>query len=339
MKYLNLIRYKNLIFIAGLQWIIFYTVITPILKVFQIDASTNMLGYQLALLIGSTVFIAAAGYIINDYFDTRIDEINRPEKVIVGKTISKQQASILHYTLTGIGLLMGFSVAYMCRSLTLGLIIAFVPGLLWFYSASYKRQFLLGNIVVAICAGLVPLTISIGCVAFLSKNTLGLIYETPIPITPFIYGSACFFAVFAFISTFIREIIKDMEDEEGDREMECRTIPIVLGINKTKILLYSLIAASILFVLYIYNEYIASFPMFGPEKSSLSIQYFIWGIIIPLLCLAFLIFKAKEASDYHKASTFVKFIMVLGSLYGFIFYFLIAKGLGIAMFDLFIITK
>ncbi len=337
MDFLNLIRYKNLLFIAFFQWAIFYCIISPILTTFGLDTANTIDGLNLLLLIGSTVFICAGGYIINDYFDTRIDAINKPDKVIVGNSISKKTASIAHQVTTGLGLLMGLWVAYQCKSMTLALIIAIVPGMLWFYSASYKRQFLIGNIVVAINTALVPLVIITASAAFLTlPDSYGaLINQTPV--IKIMYGWVIGFVVFAFIMTLIREIIKDMEDENGDKEMESRTMPIVWGITKTKLFLYALIAITLGLAFFSNAKYIDSFPLFGTEKTSLTLRYFIFGLGLPFAYLVYLLIKAKTPKDFHQASTFTKFIMLIGTLYCFIFYFLIAKAQGIPMFDLFLV--
>lgn len=335
MNSLNLIRYKNLLFIAALQCLMYYCIIEPVLLTFQIN--NPMSGFQFLLLLCSTLCIAAGGYVINDYFDTRIDEINKPDKVIIGKLISKKTASLLHQILTGIGVLSGIIVAYSCRSFTLGLIIVMVPGLLWFYSASYKRQFLIGNLVVALNAAFALLVVAIATASFLSNPQAygDLIYETPI--IRIIYTWVCGFAIFAFLSTLIREIIKDMEDIKGDREMESRTMPIVLGIAKSKMVLYALIVVTLALLFYLQFQHIDKFIFFGTEKSSLSLRYLIFGISLPFAFLSYLIIKAKGKRDFHQASTFVKFIMGLGSLYSLVFYFLLAKAQGLALFGLFLI--
>jgi len=338
MNFLNLIRYKNLLFIAGLQCLMHYVVIQPILKTFAIESQYCMTDFQFALLVGATVFLAAAGYVINDYFDTKIDAINRPDKVIVGKSISKERASLIHQIFSVIGIVLGLIVAYWCKSLSLAILIVMVPGLLWFYSASYKRQFLTGNIIVAFNAALVPLVIAIADVAFLSQpNNLGeFVFQTPIP--KIIYLWVLGFSGFAAISTLIREIIKDMEDVEGDRELESRTVPIVWGINISKLVVYGLIGFTIAALLHVQFRMIDGFALLeSAKKSTLSLRYIIFGIIIPFGYLVYLLIKAKNKADYHQASTFMKFILVLGSLYAFVFYFLLCKAQGIALFDLFLV--
>lgn len=337
MNYLNLIRYKNLLFIAGLQWLMYYCIIIPLLKTFALDPSFALGNVNFLLLMGSTLFLAASGYVINDYFDTRIDAINRPDKMIVGVSVSKEMASRLHQILTAVGLLLGFWVAYQSRSMALALIIALVPGLLWFYSASYKRQFLVGNLVVALNAALVPLVVVVATGSFLSsENGYGkLISQTPVMSVLLVWVLG--FSVFAFIATLIREIIKDIEDVEGDREMESRTLPIVWGASKSKIVLYALIAITAALLLFAHHSFIANFPLFGEEKSTLSLRYILFGILLPLAYLVFLIAKAKVPADFHQAASFNKFIMILASLFALVFYYLLAKGQGIAIFDIFMV--
>ncbi len=152
---LKLIRYKNLIFIALIQWLITYSLIQPILLQYGLPLITPW--WITALIISSTVIIAAAGYVINDYFDLKIDRINKPNKVVIGDIISKKQAVRLYQVLTVIGILLGLIASFELKNYTMGFIYIMVPGILWFYSASYKRQFLLGNFMVAILAALVIL--------------------------------------------------------------------------------------------------------------------------------------------------------------------------------------
>jgi 4-hydroxybenzoate polyprenyltransferase len=330
MNYLNLIRYKNLIFIACLQYLMRYSVIKPLLQVFKIDMQMSNLLF-LFLVLG-TVLIAAGGYVINDYFDTKIDALNRPEKVIVGNAVSRNQASVLHQVLTGIGILCGLIVAFAAHSFTIGLIFILVPGLLWFYSASYKRQFLIGNLIVAFNSALVVLLVVVSESAFQTANYgADLIGQTPI--LPTLYAWICGFALFVFLITFIREIVKDMEDEYGDRELECRTMPVVWGFKKTKYFLYALIV----FVVFILG--LITFKYLPFKEDTLSTRYFIFGCVLPFVYLIYILFKAKTPSDYHQASSFIKYIMIVGALYSVVLYFILARIYQFPIFDLFVLTK
>jgi 4-hydroxybenzoate polyprenyltransferase len=301
-------------------------VIVPILQTFGFDKSLD--NWILILLIVSTELIAAGGYVLNDYFDVKIDAINHPEKQIVGLKISRHNAMKMHQILTFPGIICGIAIAYYIRSFSLGFIFIVIPGLLWFYSASYKRQFIIGNIVIAFLAGMSILVVGITQLAFLEKEFGKLIFQTPIPQR--IYGWIGGFAVFSFLCTWIREVIKDMEDEKGDREMECRTLPIKWGIKNTKLFLYGLILITVS-GLFLANEF------FIPFNGTLTFRYIIFGLVLPFAVLIYFIFSAKTPVEFHQSSTFLKAIMVIGVLYSFVFYYLQAKTFGISIFNLFIV--
>ena len=324
--YLKLIRYQNLIFIAFAQFVMRQVVLVPILQTFGFDATMDTT--MLFLLITATVLIAAGGYVINDYFDVKIDFINKPDKQIVGNEISRHKAMLLHQILTGSGVVCGLLLAFFARSFTLAFIFIVIPGLLWFYSASYKRQFLIGNLVIAFISAITILIVGIAQLAFLQKEYGSLVFETPIP-THF-YAWIGGFALFSFLLTLIREIIKDVEDEKGDREMECRTLPIKWGIKKTKLFLYCLTALTVILLL-LANFYFIHFD------GTLTLRYILFGIILPFIALCYLIYKAIVKTDFHQASNLSKVIMFIGVLYSFVFYYLQAKTFGISLFNIFVL--
>lgn len=325
-SFLKLLRIQNLIFIAFVQFIMQRVIIAPIMQIYGFETSMDM--WMLGLLIAATVFIAAGGYVLNDYFDVKIDAINKMNNQIVGNEISRSVAMLMHQILTGIGVFCGLVLAFFAHSFTLTFIFIVIPGLLWFYSASYKRQFIIGNLVVSFIIAITILVVGITQLAFLQKEFGNLIFETPIPKQ--FYGWIGGFALFSFLCTWIREIIKDMEDEKGDREMECRTMPIKWGIEKTKLFIYGLIIITVS-GLFLANEFLISFD------SSLTLRYIIFGQVLPFAVLCYLIFVGKTPTEFHQASTLTKFIMLSGVLYSFIFYYLQAKEHGISLFNLFIV--
>jgi 4-hydroxybenzoate polyprenyltransferase len=324
--YLKLIRVPNLFFLALTQYLMWQIAGVFILQVYSgafplVSFIRGYTGIELNLLILATVFITAGGYVINDYFDTKIDAINRPEKMIVGKIIAKENAMRFYQILTAIGVVCGLLLSYMARSTTLAFIFLVVPGLLWFYSSNYKRMFMLGNLVVSFCASLSVLIVAIAKVAFLQNinnpefaEILQHRYDfllLPQTIYTWIGG----FALFAFVLTWIREIIKDMEDEKGDREVECRTMPIKWGIKNTKIFLYVLISLTIIALFLVGNFYI-------PFDGMLSVRYIIFAVIAPLVVLIYMIFKANTPADFRQASILSKIIMLMGVLYSLVFWYL-----------------
>lgn len=324
--FFKLIRVKNLIFLALTQWIMRQIVIVPILQAFGFDASVST--SILWLLIFSTVCIAAGGYVLNDYFDIKIDRINRPESRIVDVAINRKQAMLIYQILTGLGLISGITLAVLTSSITLAFIFIIVTGLLWFYSASYKRQLLTGNLVVAFLAAMSVLIVSITEVALLQKIYGELIFDSPIPAQ--LYSWVGGFAFFAFLCTLIREIIKDIEDEPGDRELESRTMPIKWGTQRTKYVVYGLI---LLTIAVLYSAVMLNHDI----NNSLTIRYISIGIVLPLLALIYLLATSKQNSDYHQAASVIKVVMLIGVLYSFIFYYLLAKSFGLNMFNTFVI--
>ena len=322
----KLVRIQNLLFLAFIQLVMQKIIVVPLLQTFGFVTSLD--NSMLALLIGASVLIAAGGYVLNDYFDIKIDTINKPEHLIVGNLITRRAAMILHQFLTGAGVLTGLLLAYFARSFTLGFVFIVVPGLLWFYSASYKRQFMLGNLVIAFNSALSVLVVGITQLAFLQKEFGKLIFETPIP-TQF-YAWIGGFAVFSFLTTWIREIIKDMEDEPGDRELECRTMPIKWGIQRTKLFVLGLIVITNVALYFANYTYI-------PFSDPISVRYILFALTLPFIALGYLVFTAKNSADYHQASTLSKVIMLFGVLYSLIFYYMQARAYGIIMFNTFII--
>ena len=270
----------------------------------------EQLPWFVLLLTGAAiVLIAAGGYVVNDYFDVKIDRINRPDAVIVTRSISKPAAMRLSISLSIAGALCGITAAWLLRSMTLGIIYVLVPGLLWFYSSSYKRLLIIGNLIIALLAGLTPLVIALANVA-----QLKLLYASILPYTTLehdLYAWLGGFALFAFLLTWIREIIKDLQDQMGDRELECHTMPVVWGETWTKIFVTLLIAITLALIGWLWW---AVLP-FDKSWTGLSTRYIALGIVIPTICTLWLLWSAKISSDYKTCQQVVKFTMLIGMLY------------------------
>lgn len=311
---LQLVRWQNLLFIVFVMWLMEKMVAIPVLGTSYYDEQVP--NYVLSLLIMGVVFIAAGGYAINDYFDVRIDAINRPDKQIVTRSISKPTAMLCHQIMTIIGVASGITASILVRSWSLGLIFIFTPGLLWFYSSSYKRQFIIGNLIVSLAAGLVPLVVAIANVAMLRYN-----YKDILPYTNLVHDIYLWigvFSLFAFWMTLIREIIKDMQDETGDRELECHTLPVTLGTVWTKIIVIVLILSGCCGMGYFVYLFANKLGITG--WLSLPYRYLIFGMVVPSLCEIALLISAKISSDYKAAQQLMKFIMFIGLLFSVVIY-------------------
>ena len=308
--YLKLIRIPNLVFIAILLWVMEKWVAVPVLG--QSLWQEQLPWWLLMLLIVSTVLIAAGGYVINDYFDVKIDRINRPERLIVTRTISKEQAMRFFQILTTCGIAMGIAVAVVVRSTTLGLIYVVVPGLLWFYSSSYKRQFIVGNVIVAFASALVPMLIAFANVSYLKHSYGEVVQYSPASHDLYIWLGG--FALFAFLCTWIREVIKDLQDQTGDRELECHSMPIKMGETPTKVFVTAMVLLTVGLIAWLAFSILPFSHVWG----CLSIRYVVFGLFVPFVCLLWLVWAAKIPSDYRAPQFLAKFIMFLGTLYAYV---------------------
>jgi 4-hydroxybenzoate polyprenyltransferase len=304
---MRLVRWSNLLFLAALVWLMEKWVAVPILN--QAAFGEQLPWYILLLLIAATVCIAAGGYVINDYFDVKIDRINRPDEVVVTRTVSKPAAMRLSLILSGVGIVFGIAVAAYLRSMTIGILFVLIPGLLWFYSSSYKRLFMIGNVIIALLAGLTPMLVALANVA-----QLQLLYASILPYTTLVrdlYMWLGGFALFAFLLTWIREIIKDMQDQMGDRELECHSMPVVWGDKWTKVFVTGLIFLTLAVIGHLWYH-VLPFPI---GWTSLSTRYVFLGVVTPMLGVLWLLWAAKIPSDYKTCQQLVKFTMLLGMLY------------------------
>ena len=307
---MKLVRWSNVLFLIVLVWVMEKWVATPILN--QALFGEQLPWFILALIIAATALIAAGGYVVNDYFDVKIDRINRPDEVIVTRSVSKPAAMRLSWILSGTGIVCGIAVAVLLRSLTLGILFVMVPGLLWFYSSSYKRLFMIGNLTIALLAGLVPLTVAIANVAILNLRYAVVMPYTTLGNDLYIWLGG--FAVFAFLLTWIREIIKDMQDQMGDRELECHSMPVVWGETWTKVFVTVLIVGTIALTGHVWYH----LRPFDISWRSLSTRYIVLGILIPLLSAIWLLWAAKIPSDYKTCQQVIKFTMLIGMLYSIV---------------------
>ena len=304
---MRLVRWSNLLFLAALVWVMEKWVAVPILN--KAAFGEQIPWYILLLVILATVLIAAGGYVINDYFDVKIDRINRPDELIVTRTISKPAAMRLSIALSAAGIVCGLVIAILLRSWTLGILFVIIPGLLWFYSSSYKRLFMVGNLIIALLAGMTPMVVAMTNVAQLQLRFAPILPYTTL--THDLYAWLGGFALFAFLLTWMREIVKDMQDQMGDRELECHSMPVVWGDTWTKVFVTLLILITLAVIGHLWYH-VLPFPI---GWNSLSTRYIVLGIITPLLGALGLLWAAKIPSDYKNCQLLIKFTMFLGMLY------------------------
>jgi 4-hydroxybenzoate polyprenyltransferase len=302
--FLKMIRLPNLLFIALTQALFQSCIYYPLYNG-HIPANDIR---SFILLVFASLFIGAAGYIINDYFDINIDEVNKPEKMVVDKVINRRWAIAWHFILSITGILFTMMALPVFDKWYLILGNIFCVILLWFYSTTFKQKLLIGNIIISVLTAWTILVI------FFSKVSVSDAFEPDHPGQPKFFRFAFLYAGFAFIISLIREAIKDIEDMPGDARYGCRTMPIMWGVNATKVYIavWMIILIAILIVVQVY---VLQFQWWW------AVVYCILMIVLPLLYIFFKLFKASSVQEYHKLSSWTKLVMLTGILSMIFFYF------------------
>lgn len=297
---LRLIRWPNLLIIILTQVLVKYCLVSPYLAQAGLASQFTFLNFLILVFI--TVLLAAAGYIINDHFDLNIDRINKPSRMILDKLIEARQGILLHWILNGVAVLLGFYLAHRVGTLKLGLVFPIIAGLLWMYSARYKRSFMIGNVVVSLLSALVVLVVWLFDYYLLHN----LVNELPVDLTK-LNVAVGFYATFAFLVSLVREIVKDIEDIEGDTAAGCKTIPIRLGIRGAKNI--ALVLSLITMIVLAAGQYLLL-----QEGLKILFWYYLLPVQLLMINLLLQINKAMQPSDYRAPGKLAKIIMVAGIL-------------------------
>ena len=318
-------------------------IMEPFAKIHQLELQISHLDF--GLLVFSVVLVAAGGYLINDYFDLKIDRINKPERIIVGRYIKRRVAIVLHWVIHALGLILGFYISFKIGLWQLCFIHIFWILSMWFYSTEFKRQLIVGNIIIALCLALVPLSVALfelpAMEFYYGPKILKIAEEyeqAKQNITVEVGGTsvelkedprtayASFrrtlfywilaFSGFAFFMTITREILKDAADREGDRTYGCKTIPIVWGTKATKAIVVGLYVFMIAGALFLQQLYLKDKWTF----------LFVLALLVPMLIASLITtLTAKNNQGFHKASTINKLTSVVGVSYAILAHFLILQ--------------
>jgi 4-hydroxybenzoate polyprenyltransferase len=311
--FFNLIRWQNLLLVILTMILMRYAVLAPVLSKMgvvllngtgeAVPMTIQFPWFDFFLLVAATVCITAGGYVINDYFDIKTDLINKG-KVIVGTKISRRKAMMWHNIFNIIGVSAGFYISSKTGYIWLGTLFLVVSGLLYFYSASYKRQFLIGNIIVALLTGMVPML-----VLFYEWPALYRYYTIHAGVPPdlnFIVYWIGGFAIFSFLTNLTREIIKDIEDFEGDVAYGRNTVPVVIGVLPAKIISICLIIITILLLYTVWHFLI---------NDKITLIYVSAAVVLPLLYVIYKLAISSERKQLQNASSIMKIVMLTGVLY------------------------
>ncbi|WP_299382131.1 geranylgeranylglycerol-phosphate geranylgeranyltransferase [uncultured Lacinutrix sp.] len=293
MNLLNLIRWKNLLMITVVQLLVKYA----LFPAFAMDLTLSPLNFF--LLIIATLAIAAGGYIINDIYDIETDTINKPNKVIVGKKITESSANKLYILFTFIGVCIGFYLSHKVgRPPFFGLFVI-IAAALYVYASYLKQIAVAGNIIVSILVALSLLIVGI----FELIPAMTIENET---VQSTMLEILTDFAIFAFLINFIREIVKDIQDVDGDHKVGMQTLPILFGKARTSKVTMGLTLITIAIIIY----YITTFLYMHVA----AIAYFLITVVGPLIYIAIKMFTAETNNHFKHISFMLKIVMITGML-------------------------
>lgn len=301
--WIKLIRFTNIIILATIFILLHVGIYLPVYTSLNIESPLNVWTFMIFVL--SVCSIAAGGNVINDYFDNKIDLINKPQKVVIGKEISFQKAMTGYLVLTIGGILGGFLTGWLIGAIKIGFFFGFGALVLNSYSETLKRKLLIGNLIIALFGFLSILLLWI-IEFFALRNDAGsfvVVYPSFLKIN-FLMGG---YAIFAFLTTLVREIIKDIEDVEGDKANKCNTLPISTSLYTARMIVIGLIVFTIIVL-------IPCQLMCWKNNMQVLSVFIAPAIQLQLIILIIRLFKAENKHDYHVASTSMKWVMVAGIL-------------------------
>lgn len=320
MKILEVIKLSrpiNLVIIGLTMLTIRYFILRPMLETNNFVLQMSLLDF--CLLIFSVQLITAAGNIINDYFDQKADRINKPNNVIVGVTVKRRWAMALHIVLNIVAFIISVYLSFKVGIWKLCIIHLFAIFSLWYYSLVLKKTLLVGNILVAMMTGLVPLIVALYEIPLAIKEYgdevakfFEQLYPTEDPLSYFMimYNFSLGFALFAFLLNFIREIQKDMADVEGDKAVGARTLPILWGIKigKLFVCIFIILSVALLFCCYYFVL-----------NDNVTLLYLSITVAIPMLVSFYLTIKATSRNQFILAGNIIKIAMLDGIIYSVVY--------------------
>ncbi|OAD92599.1 prenyltransferase [Aequorivita soesokkakensis] len=291
MNYLNLFRYQNLLFIALVQIFIKYGLFRPL----GIDTTLN--AFNFTLLVVATLCIAAAGNIINDIYDVEIDKINKPNKVLIGKKVSERTANRLFIILNILGVAIGFYLSNSIGKPGFAALFIVFSALLYLYASYLKGMLLIGNVLISVLVAM-----SLVIVALF--DLLPAITPENQASQSAVFKIVLHYSLFAFFINLIREIVKDLQDINGDKKGGMNTLAIALGRKRTITIVFLLAVFMVVAVVFYMYEHI--------YNQQYLLLYFLFAIVAPLLYFCLKSWSAETAKEFAFLSRLLKVIMFLG---------------------------
>ena len=291
--FINLIRWKNLLLLLLIQVLLKFVLFPKFNISFAIDT------FHFFILSSATLLITAGGYIINDYYDIKTDAINKPNKAIVENFISKRTSIFFYVSITLIGLFLGIYISFYIDLPILSFLFVLVATTLFFYSSIFKRIALIGNITVALLIALSIILIPI-------FDVIPVLNDKQIVEQLLLIKIVLIYSCFAFFINLIREIIKDIEDVDGDYSQGMKTLPIILGKKRT--------IKFTVFLTVLYTILVVFTLALNQNINKYLLLYGIMTITIPLIIFLVKLNGAESKKAFSKLSSLLKIIMLTGIL-------------------------
>ncbi len=295
--FLKLIRWKNLVMIALVQILVKYALLLPFYESHGVVTALTPLAFS--ILVIATLCIAAGGYVINDIYDIETDKVNKPERVVINKHISEKVALNLFIVLNIIGVGLGFYLSNGIGKSAFFVIFFIASALLYIYSSYLKQMLLIGNVIVSLVVALSLLLVGI-------FELLPVITDTNREVQVFFFKLILDYAIFAFMINLIRELVKDIEDIDGDHKAGMQTLPIVLGRERANRIVFFLSLIPLFMVVY--------YVIANLFKQQVLVGYFLVLVIAPLIYITIKLFSAEQKSHYKHISLVLKLVMLTGML-------------------------
>lgn len=292
---LRLIRFRTIAFAAFTMYAVRYFVLKPILDINGF--SLQMTNWAFCLLVISVCSLIAGAYVINDYFDTKADRISGVKNVVVGRSVSRREAIFLHTLLNVLAVGIAFYLGIAAGIWKIGVLFMLVSGILWFYSSLYKRYFITGNLLVAILASLIPMSVLVYEIPLLNMAYADILIDTGTDFMYMFYWVGGF-SWFLFLNILMYEINKDIYTVEGDLENGIQTLPVRWGIKSAKVAIIVLASLAILSVVYFYMTVFTS-----------SLSILVYGIVA--LLIPYGIYMVSVGGKYGKRTFQLRMIRLI----------------------------
>ncbi|BAO76944.1 similar to (S)-2,3-di-O-geranylgeranylglyceryl phosphate synthase [Winogradskyella sp. PG-2] len=294
--------------IALVQYLIKYALLLPFFESHGVITTLKPLGFS--ILVIATVLIAAGGYVINDIYDIETDKVNKPDQLIIGEHITEKNALTLFIILNVIGVGLGYYLSNGIGKSEFFVIFIIASALLYIYSSYLKQMLLVGNVVVSLVVALSMLMVGI-------FELLPAITETNRAVQITFFKIILDYAIFAFMINFIRELVKDIQDIDGDHKAGMQTLPIVLGRERANKIVFVLSLIPLLSVIY--------YVVINLFKQTEIVGYFLVLVIAPLIYVSIKLFSAEQKPHYKHISLILKLIMLTGMLSMFLYKYIYFK--------------